>query len=44
MNPFPGKNTFTPFGEVETVAHLRAAQFFAPQVSFLIDIGGQDIK
>ena len=32
------------FGEVETVAHLRAAQFFAPQVSFLIDIGGQDIK
>lgn len=32
------------FGEVETVAHLRAAQFFAPQASFLIDIGGQDIK
>lgn len=32
------------FGEVETVAHLRSAQFFAPDVSFLMDIGGQDIK
>ncbi len=32
------------FGEVETVAHLRAAQFFAPQVSFLTISEGQDIK
>lgn len=30
------------FGEVETVAHLRAAQFLRRR--FLIDIGGQDIK
>ncbi|MDR3348898.1 MAG: acyl-CoA dehydratase activase-related protein [Acidaminococcales bacterium] len=31
-------------GEVETVAHYKAAAFFAPDVSFIIDIGGQDIK
>ena len=31
-------------GEVETVAHYKAASFFAPDVSFIIDIGGQDIK
>ena len=31
-------------GEVETVAHLRAAIEIEPQVDFLIDIGGQDIK
>ena len=31
-------------GEVETVAHLRAAKAFDPQVDFLLDIGGQDIK
>ncbi|MDR2945431.1 MAG: acyl-CoA dehydratase activase-related protein, partial [Candidatus Adiutrix sp.] len=31
-------------GEVETVAHYRAAAFFAPEVSFIVDIGGQDIK
>ncbi|GHV54997.1 2-hydroxyglutaryl-CoA dehydratase [Deltaproteobacteria bacterium] len=30
--------------EVETVAHLTAARFFDPQVSFILDIGGQDIK
>ncbi|WP_424245944.1 putative CoA-substrate-specific enzyme activase [Elusimicrobium posterum] len=30
--------------EVETVAHSTAAQFFAPNVSFILDIGGQDIK
>ncbi|MGN1357012.1 MAG: acyl-CoA dehydratase activase-related protein [Succinivibrionaceae bacterium] len=30
--------------EVETVAHFTAARFFDPQVSFIIDIGGQDIK
>ncbi|MBQ3014943.1 MAG: 2-hydroxyglutaryl-CoA dehydratase, partial [Clostridia bacterium] len=31
-------------GLVETMAHLRAAQFFNPDVDFIIDIGGQDIK
>lgn len=31
-------------GEVETMAHYKAAAFFAPDVSFIIDIGGQDIK
>ena len=30
--------------EVETVAHCQAATFFAPQASFVLDIGGQDIK
>lgn len=30
--------------EVETVAHFTAARFFDPEVSFIIDIGGQDIK
>ncbi|MDR1857755.1 MAG: acyl-CoA dehydratase activase-related protein [Desulfovibrio sp.] len=30
--------------EVETVAHYTAARFFAPEVSFILDIGGQDIK
>lgn len=30
--------------EVETVAHFTAASFFEPQVSFILDIGGQDIK
>ena len=29
---------------VETVAHLRAAQEFRPDVSFVLDIGGQDMK
>lgn len=32
------------FGEVETFAHLRAAQEFCPDVSFVLDIGGQDMK
>lgn len=32
------------FSLVETVAHLMAAQFFQPDVDFVIDIGGQDIK
>ncbi len=32
------------FGLVETVAHLTAAQRFMPEVDFIIDIGGQDIK
>lgn len=31
-------------GEVETVAHLRAAQYLQPKVSFILDIGGQDMK
>jgi predicted CoA-substrate-specific enzyme activase len=31
-------------GEVETVAHARAAQFVLPGVDFVIDIGGQDMK
>ncbi|MDR1088784.1 MAG: acyl-CoA dehydratase activase-related protein [Coriobacteriales bacterium] len=30
--------------EVETVAHLRAAQEFCEDASFVLDIGGQDIK
>jgi predicted CoA-substrate-specific enzyme activase len=32
------------FGLVETVAHFTAARHFSPQVDFIIDIGGQDIK
>ncbi len=32
------------FGIVETVAHFKAALWFDPQVDFIIDIGGQDIK
>lgn len=32
------------FGIVETVAHFKAALYFNPQVDFIIDIGGQDIK
>jgi predicted nucleotide-binding protein (sugar kinase/HSP70/actin superfamily) len=32
------------YGLVETVAHYKAAQYFAPNVDFVIDIGGQDIK
>jgi len=31
-------------GEVETVAHYRAAAFFDPNVDFILDIGGQDMK
>ena len=31
-------------GEVETVAHYKAANFFLPGVSFILDIGGQDMK
>ena len=31
-------------GEVETIAHHRAAEFFLPGVEFLLDIGGQDMK
>ena len=32
------------YGIVETVAHYTAAAFFCPEVDFIIDIGGQDIK
>ena len=39
------KNAFNvDFGVVETIAHLTAAQKFMPDVEFIIDIGGQDIK
>ncbi|MCK5129891.1 MAG: 2-hydroxyacyl-CoA dehydratase, partial [Clostridiales bacterium] len=31
-------------GEVETVAHFTAASYFDPEVEFLLDIGGQDMK
>ena len=31
-------------GLVETVAHYRAARHFNPDVDFIIDIGGQDMK
>ena len=31
-------------GLVETMAHFRAARHFNPDVDFILDIGGQDIK
>ncbi len=31
-------------GVVETVAHFMAAKAFEPEVSFILDIGGQDMK
>ncbi|NLC39143.1 MAG: 2-hydroxyacyl-CoA dehydratase, partial [Clostridia bacterium] len=31
-------------GEVETIAHYKAAEFFCPGVDFILDIGGQDMK
>ncbi|WP_066502219.1 2-hydroxyacyl-CoA dehydratase [Abyssisolibacter fermentans] len=31
-------------GEIETVAHYKAAEFFLPGVEFVLDIGGQDMK
>lgn len=31
-------------GEIETVAHYKAADFFLKGVDFVIDIGGQDMK
>lgn len=33
-----------PIGEIETIAHYKAAEFFRPGVDFIIDIGGQDMK
>ncbi len=39
------KNAFSvDFGLVETMAHFIAAKNFCPDVDFIIDIGGQDIK
>ncbi|MDD6161156.1 MAG: acyl-CoA dehydratase activase [Oscillospiraceae bacterium] len=39
------KNAFScDLGLVETVAHYKAAAHFNPQVDFIIDIGGQDMK
>ena len=32
------------FGEIETIAHYKAAEFFCPGVDFILDIGGQDMK
>ncbi|MBQ8577257.1 MAG: 2-hydroxyacyl-CoA dehydratase [Clostridia bacterium] len=31
-------------GIVETIAHFTAAKYFRPDVDFILDIGGQDIK
>jgi len=31
-------------GEIETVAHYKAASHFSPNVDFILDIGGQDMK
>lgn len=31
-------------GEVETIAHYRAAKYFDKDVDFILDIGGQDMK
>ena len=32
------------FGEIETIAHYKAAGHFMPGVEFILDIGGQDMK
>ena len=32
------------YGIVETIAHYTAAKHFCPDVDFILDIGGQDIK
>ncbi len=31
-------------GEIETMAHYKAAAYFQPGVDFILDIGGQDMK
>ncbi len=31
-------------GVIETMAHYRGARFFQPDVDFIVDIGGQDMK
>jgi len=39
------KNAFSvDIGMVETMAHYTAAKYFNPNVDFILDIGGQDIK
>ena len=39
------QNTFkVAHGEVETIAHYRGAKAFSDKVSFILDIGGQDMK
>lgn len=39
------KNAFgVDMGVVETLAHYKAAAYFKPEVDFILDIGGQDIK
>ena len=39
------KNAFgCDLGIVETIAHYTAAKHFCPEVDFILDIGGQDIK
>ena len=32
------------YGEIETIAHYKAAKAFQPDVDFILDIGGQDMK
>ncbi len=34
----------TDLGEIETMAHFKAANYFMPGVTFILDIGGQDMK
>ena len=34
----------TDFGEIETMAHYKAAERMLPGVEFILDIGGQDMK
>lgn len=31
-------------GEIETIAHYKASDYFLPGVDFILDIGGQDMK
>jgi predicted CoA-substrate-specific enzyme activase len=31
-------------GEIETMAHYTGAKYFLPEVDFILDIGGQDMK
>ncbi len=39
------KNAFRLDGsEVETICHYNAAKYFDPEVNFVVDIGGQDMK
>lgn len=35
---------FIDIGEIETIAHYKAADHFLPGVDFILDIGGQDMK